>query len=350
MKKDEVIYINGKFLAQTITGVQRFALENLKSINNLEYDFVVLVPSNAVIPDWLDEKKVKVISGFKGVMWEQLTLPIFLAIKAKSNILLNLCNTAPLLYGNNIVTVHDVAFFRNPSWFSKRFAMFYNFMIPRIIGNSLHVFTVSEFVKNELIDLYKTENNKISVIYNAVSDAFVNKNLPRNDSFCLVVGSIEPRKNLKLVLDYFAQRQNEKLLIVGKKSKIFSSIEINEELLSNVKFTGYVSDEELVELYNKAKVFIFPSLYEGFGIPLIEAQSCGCPVISSSNSVMPEVLRDSAIFFDPSDYNDFSAKMDYLFSKPKELSHLSELGEINVKRFDWNKSSKKIIYIINGLS
>jgi glycosyltransferase involved in cell wall biosynthesis len=343
MQSSEIVYINGKFLSQPVTGVQRFALEILKVLNELGIDFIVLMPVGALIPDWLEAPKFEFISKFQGVFWEQISLPVFLKKKTGNKVLLNLCNTAPLFYSNNIITVHDVAFHRNPAWFSKSFAFFYNQLIPRIIKNAVHVFTVSEFVKLELVELYKVKSSSVSVIYNAASNEFIDKQYINRESFCLVVGSIEPRKNLELVFQYFADRPNERLVVVGKKAKIFNALDFNESQLENVLFTGFIPDEELVDLYNRSKLFIFPSIYEGFGIPPIEAQICGCPVIASNQSAMPEVLLDSAVYFDPFNKNDFFAKMDEIMIDEDMLNTLVAKGKENSSRFSWVDSGKKIL-------
>ena len=197
--------------------------------------------------------------------------------------------------------------------------------------------------ERELVELYQVESNDISVIYNAASDDFIDKQYNSRESFCLVVGSIEPRKNLDLVLQYFSDRPNERLVVVGKKAKIFNALDFNESQLKNVQFTGFVSDDELVDLYNRAKLFIFPSLYEGFGIPPIEAQICGCPVISSNQSAMPEVLLDSAVYFNPFKQKNFFTKMDEALACEEALNTLVVKGKENSARFSWTESGKKIL-------
>ena len=167
-----MLVVNSRFLTQDITGVQRFAIEISLRLKDLLKDNVLFVaPSNIIQFDVAEQLNVQTIGKHTGHLWEQWDLPKWLKQNG-SPLLLNLCNLAPLRYNNKISTIHDVSFVRYPQTFSKKFLIFYRLMIPRIISSSKKVFTVSEFSKQEIIDVYGTDENRIEVIYNAVNQNF----------------------------------------------------------------------------------------------------------------------------------------------------------------------------------
>ncbi len=167
-----MLIVNSRFLTQKITGVQRFAIEiSLRLKDLLKENVSFVAPGNVIQPKIAEQLNVQIVGKHTGHIWEQWDLPRYLK-KNGSPLLLNLCNLAPLHYNNKISTIHDVSFVRYPQTFSKKFLLFYNFMIPKIISSSKMILTVSEFSKREIIDVYGTEENKIEVVYNAVNQNF----------------------------------------------------------------------------------------------------------------------------------------------------------------------------------
>jgi glycosyltransferase involved in cell wall biosynthesis len=342
-----MLLINARFLTQNITGVQRFAIEISKHLKNLLGDNVRFVaPKNIIHKDLAEELGVKVIGNHTGHLWEQIDLPTYLKSMG-SPLLINLANTAPLFYRNKVITVYDLAFLHHPEWFSKKFTFVYNFLIPKICSNSKHIFTDSNYVKYDISKSYKINKDKITTIYASYGNEFNNFN-NRKENFILAVGSIDPRKNLTSLIKIFTELQNINLIIVGQKNKVFPTLNI-DNLTSNIQFTGYVSDEKLVELYNKAKIFVYPSFFEGFGIPPLEAQACGCPVICSNTTSLPEVGENSVIYCDPYKVEDIKEKIELVLSNENLQNELRIKGFENIKRFSWEKSAKKIIKTIEGL-
>lgn len=340
-----MIVVNARFLTQKTTGVQRFAIEISQQLKEYFKNEILFVsPNNLLNTDLAEKLEVKIIGNLNGHLWEQYELVKFLKSN-NSPLLLNLTNTAPLFYKNKIVTIHDLAFYHHPEWFSKKFTLVYNFLIPRIAKNSKHIFTVSEYVKNDIIKNYKIKDEKVTVIYNSYSVIFTFKDLIR-EKFVLVVGSIDPRKNIKLILDIFTKNKM-KLVVVGQKNKVFSSLDISN-LPDNITFTGYLDDEKLVELYNKASLFLYPSLFEGFGIPPIEAQACGCPVLSSNSTSLPEVGQNSFIYCNPLSLDDINTKIESILNNEDLKEELRQKGFENIKRFSWENSSKKILSVVKG--
>lgn len=338
------IYINGRFLSQELTGVQRYALEICKSLKAKGVDFTILSPSNirGVYKNY--NLPVQVLNGFKGHLWEQFTLPMFL-YKNKIKKIVNFCNTAPLLFNGNYVFIHDLAFLRFPENFSKKFLYSYKMLIPIIYKKSVNVFTVSEFSKTEL-EFFLGGNKNVKVIPCGITDFESLDGRIENDDipYFLAVSSMSPHKNFKYLVTEFlnANIDGVKLKIVGGKNSNFSNqfYFLNDD---RVEFLGRVSDEELAKLYSGALAFVFPSYYEGFGIPPLEAQIHHCPIISSNAASLPEVLGDSALYIDPFLEGDLAEKMKQIYYSKELRENLVVKGDENIKRFDWAKSASVLI-------
>lgn len=339
------IYINARFLTQNITGVQRFALEICQELIKLRDDIVLLVPSTFESNPLFKSLPLKIIGNKSGLYWEQIELPNFLN-KQGNPLLLNLCNRAPIFYKNNIIVLHDMIFKRYPKTVSLGFGLFYKFMVPILIKRAKKILTVSQFSKQEILYFYPKCHSDIEIIYNAVDKKFKpHYDNRHNERYLLAVSSDFPHKNFESLVKAFLllNHPSLKLKIVGSKGSIASQYQ-NEK---TIDFLGRVSDEQLIELYQNAYAFVFPSLYEGFGIPPLEAQACGCPVISSNLSVMPEVLGDSVIYFNPKEINDIKEKMNLLLEDEYLYKELVTKGLQNVARFSWADSAQILNDIIN---
>ncbi|MGQ8705923.1 glycosyltransferase family 4 protein [Serratia sp. TSA_198.1] len=352
-----MLYINGRFLTQEMTGVQRFAEEISRQLNKIRNDVVILAPEGILNKAILKEFNVEVVGRKSGHYWEQVELPYALKKKG-SPLLLNLCSTAPAFYQNQIVTHHDVTYKRYPSSFSRKFRFVYGVLIPRMLKSSRHLLTVSEFSKEEIHNVFGYPKEKISIIYNAVNDAFAkaeHKSTDRQNAYLLAVSSPNYHKNFHGMLSAFETVSKEfdvSLKIIGKTAVSFSQQDFSA-LLSHsdkVEFMGRVDDQELINLYQNALAFVFPSFYEGFGIPPLEAQSCGCPVISSNAASMPEVLQDSVIYFDPNNIAMISDAMKEIISDSELRTELTRKGNLNLKRFSWHASAQKVSDIVDSFS
>ena len=348
-----MLYINGRFLTQEMTGVQRFAEEITRQLNKVRDDVVVLAPEGVLNKSLFSEFNIEVVQGKKGHYWEQIDLPRALRKKG-GPLLLNLCSTAPAFYKNQIVTHHDVTYKRYPDSFSKKFRFVYGLLVPIMLKNSRHLLTVSEFSKREIHDFFGYPTENISVIYNAVNNSFSKteeKDITRGD-YLLAVSSPNYHKNFHGMLSAFesvSEKYEISLKIIGKTAVSFSQQDFSK-LISNtdkVEFMGRVDDKTLIQLYQNAVAFVFPSYYEGFGIPPLEAQSCGCPVISSNAASMPEVLQDSVIYFGPNNTEAISDAMIKIITDNKLRAELSRKGNDNVKRFSWHSSAEKISKIVD---
>ncbi|ELN4237592.1 glycosyltransferase family 4 protein [Klebsiella variicola] len=348
-----MIYINARFLTQNMTGVQRFSYELCKELVKLRSDVVFLVPDKNTIKnsEAFDIFNIKEIRLGKGHIWEQITLPLFLKTKGQGGMLINLCNTAPILYRNQIATHHDITYIRYPKSFSKKFVFFYKVISSFFLKNSKKIITVSEFSKEEICSYYQIDKSKVTVVYNAAGIEFTsagNKEVGY-DEYLLAVSSPSYHKNFHGLINCFKQSDiNIKLKIIGSAGSTFANTYNLDTSDQRVEFLGRVSDEELIKLYSNAKAFIFPSFYEGFGIPVIEAQKCGCPVLSSNKASMREVLSSSAIFFDPTSPEEINNCIIEIINNDKVRDDLILKGYQNADRFSWENSAIRLNKIINS--
>ncbi|MEJ2618223.1 MAG: glycosyltransferase family 1 protein, partial [Ignavibacteriaceae bacterium] len=260
----------------------------------------------------------------------------------------------PVRAKKRLVIIHDVyhqAFREQLSFIQKVYS---KIMIYFAVHLSNHIITNSQFSKSEIVKYVNINESKISVIYFGFNYKEyshpvynfepVKKKYNLSDNFFLFVGNIKPHKNLyNLLLAYqsiLEKEVNIKLVIVGEYKKLITSdkesfklLDENYLLQDNSIFTGYIDREELVLLYKNASALVFPSLYEGFGIPPVEAMACGCPVISSNAASLTEICSNAAIYVNPNDVDDIAEKMSTVLSDPDLVSRLIQKGKENISRF-----------------
>jgi len=265
-----------------------------------------------------------------------------------------------------VTTVHDFSFYIQPEWHPKERFKYYKKNFWKKASASDWIITGSNFTKQEIISYMGFPEEKISVIYHAVDHDLYktyDKNILQgtknkfklNNDFLLFVGSIEPRKNLLNLLKayhFLSDELKEKypLVLVGFKGwenkEIMQEIEQEKE---HIKYLGYLSDEELAHVYNMATLFIFPSLYEGFGIPPLEAMACGTAVIASNVAALPEACGDAAEYIDPNNSHDISEKITTLLTDETKRNALVEKGFKHSKHFTWEKAAKEHMKVFQNL-
>jgi len=321
---EKTVYINGKFLSQKMSGVQRYASEICRNLTSP----VKLIGAEDNLNDTVYhlQKKIETTGSKAGIPWEQFRLPAYLRSQGNP-LLLSLCNVAPVFYPNKITCLHDIAFERYPQFFSKKLVLYYHWLIPKVLKNSRHIITVSEFSKREIAAYYKIDPVHITVVPNASAFNPNDSNIAvkqHSRPYFLFVGSLDPRKNLLLLLKAFrhAALTDTDLIIVGASHASFAA---NPEVSQyhddpHIVFTGYISDEQLRSYYAGAIALVNPSFYEGFGLPVAEALSMNCPVLASSIEAFKEVGGTDIVYFNPAD-----------------VSELSDL----IKNFSANASSEK---------
>lgn len=341
---EQAVYVNGKFLSQKLSGVQRYAAEICR---HLETPVKIACGSDHNNEStYRLQHELESVGRTAGIWWEQVQLPRVL--KQRGNpLLLNFCNVAPLFYENKITCLHDIAFERHPEFFSKKFVLYYRWLIPRLLRSSRHIITVSEFSRREISAIYGINPENISVAPNASSFSRAGSGQqvnPHPRPYFLFVGSLDPRKNLLFLLKAFekAAVKDVDLVIIGAGHASFAA---NPEIekyrnASNVVFTGYVSDAQLRSYYAAAIALINPSLYEGFGLPIAEALSMNTPVLASAIEAFEEVGGTDVVYFRPT-------KIDDLSSLIKAFSITAPQRAIRTAETSWKTSAEVIDNIIH---
>lgn len=356
----KTIYINGRFLSQTITGVQRYALEVLKSfdrllskgtINGKLYQLVLLTPSNTRHKLPLKNIKVCKVGKLNGQLWEQLELPFF----SSGHLLINLCNTAPILKTNQLLTIHDAATSANKDNYSFAFRSWYKILHHTLPLRTKRITTVSNFSKSELLKYYPVQEEKVNVIYlgiehmNHIRDNnLILKQYDLVDTpYILAVSSLNPNKNFKGIIEAlkYIKYDDVQIVLVGDKDNpIYKEAHLSK--YTNIKLVGYVTDEELKALYKNANCFVFPSFYEGFGLPPLEAMSCGCPVVASNRASLPEVLGDSVLYCDPENPKDIAEKIAMVLDDQEIREEFQRKGLEKARQYSWNRCGFELFEIL----
>lgn len=335
----QTIYINGRFLTQKITGVQRYAIEVVKQLDKEEnINFIILCP-NEKLENKLELKNVKIekIGKLKGQAWEQISLPLYIIRNGRKK-LLSLCNLAPILYPSYI-TIHDIGFKTHGEHLDWKFREWYKIVTKLNIKRYKHIFTVSNFSKNEIIENYNVKPEKITVTYNSAEhlksvkpDEKILKKLNlEGKEFYFSLGSKSPHKNHKYIEELAKNNADKIFVVTGKNNKIFK--DNSEENIKNMIYTGYLTDEEIVTLYKTCKAFIFPSLYEGFGIPPLEAMTVGCKNIMVSDIPVFREIYGNSVKYIKTDSNECKQ----IFQK------LNKQQETYENRYSWADVKNKIL-------
>jgi glycosyltransferase involved in cell wall biosynthesis len=280
-------------------------------------------------------------------IWTHTILPF-----KKGKLLFCPANIAPIFIPKNkklVVTIHDVAFLVYQDSFSKFFQWYYRFIIPKNIKRADKIITVSKYSKKEIEKFYPNAKGKIEVIYLGIDEKFKPlKNIKKKNQI-LYVGSLNERKNFYGVIEAFLSLndKNLKLIMVGNFSKTFALNKASIDILKkakqneNIIFKSNVSDNELIKLYNESRLFVYPSFYEGFGLPPLEAMACGTPVITSNVSSLPEVGGDAVVYCNPYDVEDIKEKIEMVLNDEKLQQEMIQKGLQRAKEFTWEKSAKE---------
>jgi glycosyltransferase involved in cell wall biosynthesis len=349
------IYINGKFFCQRITGTQRYARELLSQLDKIlsaedrKVDIEILVPNCVRSMPQYSTLQVRTVGRLSGTKWEQIELPRY----CRGELLFTLSGGAPLLHPRNVVTIHDAAVIAAPSGYSLAYRLWHRNVCRRMARTAEHIFTNSIFSKSEIVKWYGAAPDNISVTYlgsdhflRLESDASVLTRFGISGKYVLAVSSHNPNKNFRRVVEAIRHLSatGTQLVIAGAHdSRVYRQ---NLKLPDGARTLGYVSDPELKALYENAACFVFASLYEGFGLPPLEAMTCGCPVVVSRAASLPELLDGAAIFCDPYDPEDIAAAIQRAFQAPPGAAN--KLKTFAMK-FSWEKCARETLEVLERL-
>src|SRR6185312_2485417 len=331
------ITLNGRFYSHRPTGMQRYAIELASRLG----DHLSVVRPN------------RPLRGGLGHVWEQCYLPL----ATGKHLLWSPNNTGPLSISRQVCTIHDLIPLDHPEWFTPRFVALYKWLMPRLAKRLQHVIAISDFTRQRILEHLPIEPSKISVVPNGVDKVFrpcppervaeVRRRLDLDARpYVLCVSSLEPRKNLKRLLAAWARLpsslQNEyQLVLAGAKgsAKVFGDAGLHDTP-ANACFTGYVNQGDLPALYSGAALFAYPSLYEGFGLPPLEAMACGTPVLTSNASSIPEVVGDAAISVAPANVDAITEGLRELMTNEDLRKRLAAKGFDRAAQLSWDNTAR----------
>jgi glycosyltransferase involved in cell wall biosynthesis len=334
------ISINGRFLAQPLTGVQRFARELTQALDtrisngdvpeNLRgVAWRLIAPDEAKADIDLKSIRLEHVGSGHGHLWEQTTL----AAKTWRDLLVGFGGSGPLLHPDQLTVIHDATIFRHPESFSRSYRLFHT-LLGAVLTRTARIATVSQFSRQELSSIFRVPADGIAVIYNATDhfagltpdDGILERLKLSGGDFFLLVGTLKPNKNIDFAIRAF-------------KAGDYSSRD-------NLIFPGRLSDAEVAALERHATAFIFPSLYEGFGIPPLEAMSQGCPVLASDIPPVREACGEGALYFDPAKSETLERQMKSVLDDPGLRERLVAEGFVNAARFSWAKSADALLQVL----
>lgn len=274
----------------------------------------------------------------------------------------------PMRCGQSLVTVHDLSFLLFPECHAKSLCEYLESAVPRSVARASLVLADSKNTMNDLICLLGVQPERVEVLYPGVDERLhrvqdeavlqaTRDKFGLNYPFILFVGTIEPRKNLGNLIQAYARlkarRQiDHKLVIAGQKGWLYDDVfrrVVDLRVSNDVVFLGYVDNTDLPGLYSLADAFVFPSLYEGFGLPPLEAMACGTPVVISAASSLPEVAGDAAVMIDPKDIDDLSQAIARVLDDGQLRSQLIQNGLERAKVLNWRATAEKLVSIYHRL-
>ena len=342
------VALDGMPLASQLTGVGHYTFELARSLKQVAPDdeFTFVSPDS---PGVRHRQR-----------WWSLGLPLYLVRKPfdlfhGTNYEIPIWSRLP-----SVVTIHDLSLFFHPEAHEKRLVRRARWRMPLMARLAARIITPTASVKKEVAEKFGLNPDKIAVTHEAPratfkrrEDAELLQRLAIREPFVLFVGTIEPRKNLHRLVEAFDRvlrttSLSPQLVIAGGQGWLmddFAAAIRQRGLEDHVCLAGYLKDEELSALYSSCKVFVYPSLYEGFGLPPLEAMACGAPVIASEIAAIKETLGDAARLIDPRDVDDLAQAMVEMLSDEEMREHFARAGSERVKQFTWEKTALETLKV-----
>lgn len=298
-------------------------------------------------------RPAQTLRGATGHLWEQFYLPA----ACGRRLLWSPNNTGPLAISRQVCTIHDLIPLDHPEWFTPHFSGWYRWLMPKLAARAQHFIAISQFTKRRMMEILGITGDRITVVPNGVDAQFQPAPPDRIDAlrrrlgiegsnYLLSLGSLEPRKNIGRLLKAWELLTPElpaelELVIAGAQgaSLVFADVSF-DRLPERVRFTGYIEQDELPILYSGALAFVYPSLYEGFGLPPLEAMACGTPVVTSIGSSLAEVVGDAAVIVDPESVDSISDGMRRIIADGALRSRLIRAGRDRAACLTWDRTAQ----------
>lgn len=362
-------------------GIGRYTRDLVAALARLprEHEYVLFVAGRAgrdagpgspgsasEMPDSFRIARVPLSQRFWSALWHRLHIPLPVDLFTGPVGVFHSPDYVlpPLRQGKKVVTIHDLSFLRYPEGAEPSLRQYLGRAVPDAAGRADLILADSQNTRRDVIELLGAPEEKVEVLYPGVSEEFkpiddqelldkVRRMYGLSFPFILSVGTIEPRKNLVRLIDAYAALRasadvSHKLVIAGRKGWLYEDVFRRVEELSlekEVIFLGFVAEEDLPPLYNLAQVLVFPSLYEGFGLPPLEAMACGTPVIASCSSSLPEVVGEAGLMVSARDAEALRQTMSEVLDEPTLREDLVRKGLRQARRFKWETAAKRMVAI-----
>jgi glycosyltransferase involved in cell wall biosynthesis len=369
-------------------GIDARTLSNRRGIGNVVFNllhglakiscdcsyiiYVNDVKASKLIPD--DPRFItKILKPKIYPIWEQISLPLSV-IRDRLDILHCPGNSAPVSFfvrTKLVLTIHDVIFMfpvsdhpKSPSWYQRFGRTYLKYIVPVVAKRAAAIITVSAASRDDILQYISVPTDRISVVWSAANGACkeiidnkilskVRKQYDLSHSFILVFGALDPRKNTAAILKAYAKYRSQEvyqtqLMIVGlteNGKENFRNLAVELGITANVVFAGFVDEDDLVALYSAAELLLYPSLYEGFGLPVLEAMICGTPVITSRRGSIPEIAGDAAVFVDPLDVDGMADAIRTVLTDKVVYTNLVSQGIARAKLFSWQRAAEQTFKI-----
>ncbi len=362
-----VIAVNTRFLLTGyLEGYGYFIYESFKRIakNNPQHQFIFIFDRPYNEQFVFEPNITPVIAGpparhpLLWKLWYDIKVPAILR-KVKADVFVS-CDGFCSLHTKvpQCLVVHDLSFLHFPSFIRKSHLLYYRRNTPKFLAKASRVATVSEFSKKDIEDTYKVAAGKTDVVYSASKEIFqpvsaavkseVKEKYTAGKEYFIYTGAIHPRKNLMNLLKAFSlfkkrQQTGMKLVLAGRLAWKYESFTKSLETYkyrNDVVLTGYIDEAELARLTGAAYAMVYPSLFEGFGVPVLEAMQCGVPVITSSDTSMQEIAKEAALYATPGDINEIAEKMMLIYKDENLKKQLTEKGKIVAEQYSWDKTAE----------
>ncbi len=365
------IVIDLTSLADNFTGIERYAACIAREmVKQKEHEYVLIFKEaiHGLFQEVKEQENVEcvVFSRCSKLLFNQMRLPWALR-KIKADWYLFMAFPVPvLLFKKNMIsTIHDICCWDCPETMNGPSKWYFRISHRIAMWKCRYIITISEFSKKRIVERLKYPEEKLLLVYCGIDEQFGEIKKKREDilekyhlpeEYILSLSTLEPRKNLMLLVKAYERLVVEDnlsipLVLAGRKgwkiNELFSDIQDN--VRKQIIFTGFIEDEDLSTVYRQAKLFVFPSKYEGFGIPPLEAMACGVPVLSSDAASMPEVLGDACVYFKSEDEVSLVGKMNDMINMPDDnRENMIKKGYDEIERFHWKKEAKHLMNVFSN--